>query len=70
MKRKSVSAPSRNVITLTPIQWVVCAVACLAFAFDLYEILMLPLIVQPAVTPLENVRPGALESILGWGYCS
>jgi MFS family permease len=43
---------------LTPIQWLICAVACLGFAFDLYESLMLPLIVRPALTTLGNLKPG------------
>ena len=43
---------------LTPIQWVICAVASLGFAFDLYESLMLPLIVRPAITALGNLKPG------------
>ena len=43
---------------LTPVQWLVCAVACLGFAFDLYETLMLPLIVRPALTDLGHLRPG------------
>jgi MFS family permease len=43
---------------LTPIQWLICAVACLGFAFDLYETLMLPLIVRPALTALGGLRPG------------
>lgn len=44
--------------SLTPIQWLICAVACLGFAFDLYETLMLPLIVRPALTDLGNLKPG------------
>ncbi len=43
---------------LTPIQWLICAVACLGFAFDLYETLMLALIVRPALTSLGNLKPG------------
>ncbi len=43
---------------LTPIQWVICAVACLGFAFDLYECLMLPLIVRPALTALGQLKAG------------
>src|SRR5271168_2080311 len=43
---------------LTPIQWLICGVACLGFAFDLYESLMLPLIVRPALTALGNLKPG------------
>jgi MFS family permease len=46
---------------LTPIQWVICAVAALGFAFDIYELLVLPLIVQPALMELGNIRPGTPE---------
>jgi MFS family permease len=49
--------PSR----LTPVQWLICAIACLGFAFDLYESLMLPLIVRPALTALGNLKPGTSE---------
>jgi MFS family permease len=37
---------------LTPLQWLICAVAALGFAFDTYELLMLPLIVRPALSEL------------------
>jgi MFS family permease len=43
---------------MTPIQWTICAVAALGFAFDIYELLMLPLIVGPALTELAGIRPG------------
>lgn len=46
---------------LTPIQWTICAVAALGFAFDIYELLMLPLIVGPALAELAHVRPGTPE---------
>jgi MFS family permease len=46
---------------LTPVQWTICAVAALGFAFDIYELLMLPLIVRPALLELVNVRPGTPE---------
>jgi MFS family permease len=46
---------------LTPIQWIICVVAALGFAFDIYELLMLPLIVGPALSELANVRPGTPE---------
>jgi hypothetical protein len=58
MPRKSIATPSGDAIRLTPIQWVICAVACLGFAFDLYETLMLPLIVRPALVTLGKLRPG------------
>lgn len=46
---------------LTPTQWVVCGVAALGFAFDVYELLMLPLIVRPALIELIGAAPGAPE---------
>jgi MFS family permease len=44
---------------LTGVQWLTCAVAALGFAFDIYELLMLPLIVGPALQELLGVRPGS-----------
>jgi MFS family permease len=46
---------------LTSIQWLICAVACLGFTFDLYEGLMLPLIVRPMLVDLGNLAPGSRE---------
>ena len=43
---------------LTPVQWLICIIAAIGFAFDIYEILMLPLIVGPALRDLVNVTPG------------
>jgi nitrate/nitrite transporter NarK len=43
---------------LTPIQWLICAIAALGFAFDIYELLMAPLIVGPAIGELLGARPG------------
>ena len=48
---------------LTAVQWLICAVAALGFAFDIYELLMLPLIVAPATMALSGgaIRPGTPE---------
>lgn len=46
---------------LTPLQWLICGVAALGFAFDLYETLVLPLIVRPALTTLGNFKFGSPE---------
>ena len=46
---------------LTPVQWLICAVAAIGFAFDTYELLMLPLIVRPALADLLGVAPNSLE---------
>ena len=40
---------------LTPVQWLICGIAALGFAFDSYELLMLPLIVRPALSELLRV---------------
>ena len=47
--------------SLTPIQWLICIVAAMGFAFDSYELLMLPLIVRPALADLLGVAPNSLE---------
>lgn len=43
-----VSAPK-----LTGVQWLVCVIAAIGFAFDIYELLMLPLIIKPAMATLS-----------------
>ncbi len=53
------SAAGRGPLTVT--QWLICAVAALGFAFDIYELLMLPLIVRPALLELLGVTPGTPE---------
>jgi len=54
----SSQTPSRP-FTLT--EWLICFVAALGFAFDIYELLMLPLIVRPALLELLGVAPGSPE---------
>ena len=46
---------------MTPTQWLVCGIAAIGFAFDIYEILMLPLIVRPALLELTGAAPGSPE---------
>src|SRR5688572_23528269 len=55
-----VEAP-RTHAGLTLLQWVICAIAAIGFAFDIYEILMLPLIVRPALLELTGAVPGSPE---------
>ncbi len=43
---------------LTPAQWLICVIAALGFAFDIYELLMLPLIVRPMMLDLAQIAPG------------
>ena len=42
---------------LTLTGWLVCAIAALGFAFDIYELLMLPLVIKPALAALGGVTP-------------
>ena len=44
---------------MTPIQWLICAVAAIGFAFDTYELLVLTLIVRPALSELLAAKPGS-----------
>ena len=43
---------------LTPLQWLICGIAALGFAFDIYEVLMAPLVVGPAIGELTGAKPG------------
>src|SRR6266404_9545001 len=49
---------SSNRLRITPIQWVICVVAAIGFAFDIYALLVLPLIVRPALMELGKLKPG------------
>src|SRR5438874_9826809 len=53
-------------------EWLIIFVAILGFAFDTYELLMLPLIARPALTELLHVDPATATgnaAILSWtGY--
>lgn len=53
------TTPSRP--GLTRVQWLICTIAAIGFAFDIYELLMLPLIVRPALMELGGIAPGTPE---------
>ena len=40
--------------------WLVCAIAAIGFAFDIYELLMLPLVIKPAIQELSKPDIAAL----------
>src|SRR5262245_23714700 len=44
---------------LTPVQWLICAIAAIGFAFDIYEVLVAPLVVGPAIGELTGYKPGS-----------
>ena len=39
------------------VQWTICAVAALGFLFDIYVLLVGPLILQPALHELGGLEP-------------
>lgn len=45
---------------LTRTQWLICTIAAIGFAFDIYELLMLPLIIKPALFSLSRPLVEAL----------
>lgn len=55
------SSGRKKLWQMTPLEWLICAVACLGFAFDTYELLVLTLIVRPALIELLTVPPGSVE---------
>jgi MFS family permease len=54
---------------LTSVQWLICVIAAIGFAFDIYELLMMPLIARPALATLLHVDPSTdtgFKEILKW----
>src|SRR5437660_1354939 len=55
----SMSAPaSPGAKPLTFTEWMICIMAAIGFAFDIYELLMLPLILRPSLLELTGATPG------------
>jgi predicted MFS family arabinose efflux permease len=52
---------SESAARLTTTEWLICTIAAIGFAFDTYELLMLPLIVGPAIGELVGAAPGTPE---------
>lgn len=46
---------------MTRTHWLICIIASIGFAFDIYELLMLPLIVKPALLSLGGLQVGTPE---------
>ncbi len=45
--------------------WLICIIASIGFAFDIYELLMLPLIVRPALMELVATPLEPMDSRIG-----
>ncbi len=50
-------APQKMTFTV----WLICVIAAIGFAFDIYELLMLPLIARPALLELTGLSPETAE---------
>jgi MFS family permease len=48
-----VPTPGPQPIALNRTAWLICIIAAIGFAFDIYELLMLPLIIKPAMASLS-----------------
>ncbi len=46
-----------NSSRLTPIQWTICVIAAIGFAFDTYELLVMPLVMRPTLLELLHAAP-------------
>lgn len=60
----NMSQPAPTVPPPTPFdstRWLICVIAAIGFAFDIYELLMLPLIARPALQELTGAAPGSPE---------
>ncbi len=44
---------STSAVRFTRTHWLICIIAAIGFAFDIYELLMLPLIIKPAIATLS-----------------
>jgi MFS family permease len=49
---------------LTRTQWLICIIAAIGFAFDIYELLMLPLIIKPALASLGGLGADGLPLLV------
>src|SRR5947207_8556574 len=53
---------------LTLSQWLICFTAAMGFAFDIFALLMLPLVIRPALLELGNIKPGTTEFSRWFGF--
>jgi MFS family permease len=59
----SQAADAEGTSPLTLTQWLICVIAAIGFAFDIYELLMLPLIARPALLELGGFTPGSPQYV-------
>jgi len=51
-------------VKFTTTHWLICIIASIGFAFDIYELLMLPLIIKPALASLGGTGPNGLALLI------
>ncbi len=51
-------------LKLNRTQWLICLIAAIGFAFDIYELLMLPLIIKPALAALGGIGPDGVPLLV------
>ena len=56
---------SDSSLKLTRTQWLICVIATIGFLFDIYELLMLPLVAKSALLDMAGIKPGTPE-FLTW----
>src|SRR5579883_687579 len=63
----SAGSPAKvSIRQMTATEWLICAVACVGFAFDTYELLVLTLIVRPALLEMiPNAGPAVFNRWIG-----
>jgi predicted MFS family arabinose efflux permease len=65
MSEHTVSRNASGSLSMTPQQWLICAIAAIGFAFDSYELLMVPLVMPPALVELLGV-PATNPAVNEW----
>ncbi len=61
----SQASPAHQPQRLTSVQWLIVIIAAIGFAFDIYELLMAPLVLPPAIRELTGAAPGS-ETFQTW----
>jgi MFS family permease len=61
------AAANSRIWQMSATEWLICAIACVGFAFDTYTLLVLTLIVRPALTEMlpANAGPAVVNQWIG-----
>jgi MFS family permease len=58
------NSPGPEPKRLGPIEWLICIIATIGFGFDIYELLMLPLVVKPALASLGGMAANGMPLLV------